>query len=157
MEKLYILCLEDQREVLSTISQQLDEFEDYINIEECESATEAQELIEDIDKNGDFLALIISDHVMPGQTGVAFLSDLFADERFKKTKKILLTGQATHIDTIQAINNAGIDYYIEKPWEKDDLVSKVQFLLTLFIIEEGIDYMKFIPILDKQKLFNLLK
>lgn len=157
MEKLYIICLEDQREVLNTISQQLSELEDYVVIEECESAVEAQELLEDIDENGDYVALIISDHVMPRQTGVEFLSTLFVDSRFKNIKKILLTGQATHIDTINAINKANIDYYMEKPWDKDDLVSKVRTLLTVFIIEKGLEYHDFLPILDKLTLFNLLK
>ncbi|MGL1889448.1 MAG: response regulator, partial [Reichenbachiella sp.] len=129
----------------------------YVTVEECESADEAEELLEEIDANGDYAALVISDHVMPGKTGVQFLTTLFEDDRFKETKKILLTGQATHVDTIQAINMADIDFYMEKPWDKEDLISKVKTLLTTFIIKKGMDYNEFTPILDKQKLFNLLK
>jgi two-component system chemotaxis response regulator CheY len=157
MEKLFIVCVEDQREVLNTVSEQLSVFEDYLTLEECESADEAEELIEEIDSNGDFVAVVISDHVMPGKSGVDFLIDIKEDGRFKSTKKILLTGQATHVDTILAINQAGIDNYVEKPWEAADLREKVSRLLTEFIIEKGLDYEPFIKVLDKQKLFNLLK
>jgi len=157
MEKLYIICIEDQREVLNAITNDLSVYEDYMVVEECESAAEAKDLIDEIDAAGDFVALLISDHVMPHQTGVDFLIEVNKDGRFKSTKKILLTGQATHIDTIEAINKAAIDNYIEKPWKSNDLHQKVSALLTEFIIEKGIAYEPFAPILDKQKLFELLK
>ena len=157
MEKLYIICIEDQREVLNTISEQLEAFEDYCVVEECESADEAHELVEEIDAKGDFIAVVISDHVMPGQSGVDFLIELNTDGRFNSTKKILLTGQATHIDTINAINQAGINNYVEKPWQEKDLTSKVSTLLTEFIVEQGINYEEFSPVLDKQKLFELIR
>jgi len=157
MEKLYIVCVEDQREVLNIVSEQLSVFEDYLTLEECESADEAEDLIDEIDSNGDFVAIVISDHVMPGKSGVDFLIGIKEDGRFKSTKKILLTGQATHVDTILAINQAGVDNYVEKPWEAADLREKVSTLLTEFIIEKGLDYEPFTKVLDKQKLFNLLK
>ncbi|MFY0650848.1 MAG: response regulator [Cyclobacteriaceae bacterium] len=157
MEKLYIVCVEDQREVLNTVSEQLSVFEEYLVLEECESADEAEELIDEIDANGDFVAVVISDHVMPGKSGVELLVGIQEDGRFEATKKILLTGQATHMDTIQAINQAGIDNYVEKPWESGDLVGKVSTLVTEYIVEKGLDYEAFTEILDKQKLFDLLK
>ena len=157
MEKLYIICIEDQREVLNTVIDHLTYFEEHTTIEECESATEAKDLIDEIDESGDFVAVLVSDHVMPDQSGVDFLTEVNEDDRFKSTKKILLTGQATHIDTIQAINLAGIDKYIEKPWVKEDLIEKVSILLTEFIIEKGIDYQRFTSILNKPRLFELLK
>lgn len=157
MEKIYIICIEDQREVLNTISDHLSHFEELLTLEECESAAEAAELFEEIDDNGDYIGVIISDHVMPNQTGVDFLSSINHDDRFKASKKILLTGQATHIDTIDAINKAGIDKYIEKPWDKNDLIQKVSSLLTEFIVKKGIAYEPYLAILDKPKLFELLK
>lgn len=157
MEKLYIICVEDQREVLNTISSQLEVFEQYAILEECESAAEAEDLIEEIDAKGDYVAIVVSDHVMPGKSGVELLTTLHDDSRFEDTKKILLTGQATHMDTIKAINMAGIDYYIEKPWKADDLIKKVSNLLTDFIIKKGIPFEDMAEVLDKEKLFQLLK
>ncbi|MFY0625540.1 MAG: response regulator [Reichenbachiella sp.] len=157
MEKIYIICIEDQREVLNVVSDHLSHFEDLLTLEECESTAEARELIEEIDDNGDYVGVIVSDHVMPNQTGVDFLVEINNDDRFKATRKILLTGQATHIDTIQAINKAGIDKYVEKPWTKEDLIKKVSVLLTEFIIKKGIPYESYMAVLDKPTLFELLK
>lgn len=157
MEKLYIVCIEDQREVLNSIVEDLSFFEEALVIEECESASEAEDIVDDIDARGDFLAVIISDHVMPGKNGVEFLKELHDDPRFKNSKKILLTGLATHADTIRAINQAAIDRYIEKPWQTEVLVRYVKELLTSFVIGQGIPYEPLLKYLDKATLYALLK
>lgn len=157
MEKLYIICIEDQREVLRIIADNLAFFEDKISIEECETAEEALEVMEEIDAAGDYVAVIVSDHVMPEQSGVDFLIEIHEDGRFKHTKKILLTGQATHLDTIEAINKAHIDRYIEKPWDKENLIQEVRQLLTMYVISKGLSYESYMSVLDAQVLFELLK
>jgi two-component system chemotaxis response regulator CheY len=157
MEKIFILCIDDQREVLSALSEDLSVFEDYFELEECESAVEALDVIENIDQEGDYLGLIISDHVMPDMTGVEFLSKVKAEGTFTVTKKILLTGLATHQDTIEAINAAEIDKYIEKPWDKESLIKSVKSLLTQFIVEKGIDYTDYIEITDSDTLYKYMK
>ena len=96
MEKINVICVDDQREVLSAVVQDLTPLEDWLEIEDCESAEEALELIDDLDAKGEHIALIISDHVMPGKSGVELLTELSEDRRFTHTKKVLLTGQATH-------------------------------------------------------------
>lgn len=157
MEKIYIICVEDQPEVLESIVKDLQSFEPTFRIEECESAQEATELLEEIDLDGDYVGLIVSDHVMPGETGVDFLIRIHQDPRFRNTKKLLLTGLATHQDTIKAINNADIDRFIEKPWDKEVLVHYVKSLLTAFILDKGIDYESYLPFLDKKLLFSRLR
>lgn len=157
MEKINIIYVDDQREVLSTISKELAEFESLVNVEECESADEALEVLTEIDDNGDFPAVLISDHIMPGKSGIDFLCDINKDPRFASTKKILLTGMATHKDTITAINSASIDRYIEKPWKSEDLVGMVKELLTRYILEKGIEYEPIMKVLDQQVLFEILR
>lgn len=93
MEKLNIICVDDQREVLSAVLQDLEPLSRWINIEDCESADEALELMDDLDAQGEWVAVVISDHVMPGKSGVELLSEISADPRFIHTKKVLLTGQ----------------------------------------------------------------
>ncbi len=157
MEKLFILCIEDQREVLNSIVEDLSFFEEELIIEECESAAEASDIVEEIDARGDYLAVVVSDHVMPGKNGVEFLGELHDDDRFKQTKKILLTGLATHADTIRAINKAAIDRYIEKPWQTEILIQYVKELLTEFVLQKGIPYEPLLSYLDKPTLYELLK
>ncbi|SQD77720.1 protein of unknown function,might belong to Chemotaxis protein CheY [Moritella yayanosii] len=104
----------NMREVLSAVLQDLSPLADYFNIEDCESAIEALTVIDELDNKGEHIGLIISDHVMPEMTGVELLTQISTDPRFARTKKVLLTGQATHNDTIKAINQARIESYIEK-------------------------------------------
>lgn len=157
MNNIYIICIEDQREVLNAIVEDLSEFEEAFIVEECETADEAEALLDDIEGRGDYLGLVISDHVMPGKSGVEFLIELHEDRRFQATKKILLTGLATHQDTIKAINRAAVDRYIQKPWKSEVLVGYVKELLTKFIIEKGIEYQPYLKYLDKPVLFELLR
>lgn len=150
MEKLNIICVDDQREVLSAVLQDLEPLATWLNIEDCESAYEVLDLMDDLDAQGEHIALIISDHVMPGKTGVDLLAEVAEDSRFKGTKKVLLTGQATHTDTINAINAAGIDRYFEKPWNAKTLVECVRSLVTEYVFERGMDYTEWHDHLDQK-------
>ena len=157
MDNLYIVCVDDQREVLSSLSEDLTAFEDQIMIEECESAREAWDVIMNIDQAGDHLAIIITDQVMPDQSGVELLKKLIEDGRFPFTRKILLTGLATHQDTIEAINKTSLDRYIEKPWSQEELHTTIKSLLTGYLLDKGLDYEPYSKFLDQQLLYNHLR
>ena len=137
MEKLYIICVDDQREVLNSVARDMAVFKDWAIVEECESAAEAQSLIDDLDAGGGAVALIVCDHIMPGENGVDFLARLARDKRFPHLKKILLTGQATHKDTIDAINRAKISQYVEKPWQAAPLQQACKRLLSEYLFDTG--------------------
>ncbi|MFA0439230.1 hypothetical protein BCU70_06310 [Vibrio sp. 10N.286.49.C2] len=156
MEKLNIICVDDQREVLSAVVQDLERLSHWLNIEDCESGAEVLDLLDDLDADGERVAVIISDHVMPGMTGVELLTALSNDSRFKWTKKVLLTGQATHSDTITAINTAGISNYFEKPWNADILTECVRTLVTQFIFDSGLEYQPYHEELDQKEVLKRL-
>ena len=137
MEIHVIICIDDEPEVLDSVTRTLAQFEDFFPIETAESAKDARDLVESIIKVGNHLALVVCDHLMPGETGVALLSDLARDSRLPLTRKILLTGQASHEDTIDAINQGGIDYYVTKPWDADTLVEIVSKQLAHFFVNLG--------------------
>lgn len=143
-----ILCVDDQRDVLVALKRDLEPLEDKFEIVTSESASEACELLEDFDSQGRFVALAICDHIMPGKNGVRMLSELANDGRFSGMRKLLLTGLASHQDTIEAINSAKIDCYVEKPWKQDDLMSHIKRLLTHAILDAGLVHAKFAPHMD---------
>ncbi|MEJ2763130.1 response regulator [Photobacterium sp. MCCC 1A19761] len=157
MEKLNIICVDDQREVLSAVLKDLAPLNDYFQVEDCESADEALELMDELDAEGEFIAVVISDHVMPGMTGVELLSRVSQDQRFTQTKKVLLTGQATHQDTIEAINRARIESYFEKPWTAEALLTTVRSLITEYIFDSGLDYQAWADVLDNSVVFRRLR
>ncbi|MDO4409802.1 MAG: response regulator [Akkermansia sp.] len=156
MEKINIICVDDQPEVLDSVLRDLRPLSSYFRIEGVESAAECRELLEEFDAEGEYVGLVISDHVMPGGNGVELLRGIAQDGRFAKTRKILLTGQATHADTIQAVNEAHIDNYLEKPWDATALVATAKKLLTAFILDKGIEHLPFMPILDQSVLLSRL-
>ena len=129
MNKPNIICVDDQREVLSAIKRELDVLSMDFNIVECESASEAEEVVNELNDEKQTIALIICDHIMPGENGIEFLARINKDDRFKQTKRMLLTGLASQQDTIKAINEAQIHYYLEKPWDSDELVTVVKRLI----------------------------
>ena len=157
MEKINIICVDDQQEVLDSVMRDLRPLGDLIRLEEASSAAECLDLVEQLDEDGEHIAVIISDQVMPGEQGTDLLRKITTDGRFNKTRKVLLTGQATHADTINAINEGGIDNYVEKPWQPEHLLNVVKRLLTLYILDSGIDYRPYMSILDNATLFSKLR
>lgn len=156
MDRLVIICVDDQPEVLNAVARDLAPLADYCDIEECQSADECLELMDEMDAQGAHLALLISDHVMPKVTGVELLTQVKEDSRFEKTHKFLLTGLATHQDTIQAINQAGIEHYFEKAWEPEQLLAACRKALTHYVFEAGLDHQEYLPVLDAETTYHLL-
>ncbi|WP_375753807.1 response regulator [Vibrio sp. HN007] len=156
MNKYLILCVDDEREVLDSVVQDLSDFEDDFIIEGAESVAEAREVIEEYEEDDVKLALILCDHIMPQETGISFLIELNKQEDTKAARKLLLTGQADLEDTIQAVNNASLDYYVAKPWRGEELVTHVTEQLTAFVIENEDDLMPWARVLDTEKIFNAI-
>ncbi len=148
MEKIHIICVDDQPEVLDSVARDLRPLTPHIHLVEAGTAAECLELMEQIDDEGDHVALVITDHMMPGATGVELLRQLVADPRFALTRKMLLTGLATHDDTIEALNDGHIDFYLEKPWQSERLLAAARKLLTLYVLEADIPTEPLLPALD---------
>ncbi len=156
METINIICVDDQPEVLDSVMRDLRPLTPHVRLEDATSVDECRALAEQIDADGDHVALIISDQVMPGATGVELLRAIAADRRFAKTRKILLTGQASHADTIEAINDGHIDNYVEKPWQPEKLLTVVKRLLTLYVLDSGLETAPLMPVLDQATLISKL-
>ena len=73
MTKYLILCVDDEREVLDSVLQDLAPFEEHFIVEGAESVTEAKQVIEEMADEEVQLALILCDHIMPEQTGISRL------------------------------------------------------------------------------------
>ena len=156
MKKYLMLCVDDEREVLDSVIQDLSDFEDNFIVEGAESVAEAKEVINEYAEDDIKLALILCDHIMPEQTGISFLIELNKQEETQSARKLLLTGQADLEATVQAVNSASLDFYIAKPWKGDELVNTLTQQLTQYIIENETDLMPWARILDTEKIFNAI-
>jgi len=63
--------------------------------------------------------IIISDHLMPGMTGLEFLR--LARDRCPDAVRIMLTGHANLETAIAAINEGEIYRFLTKPWDELEL------------------------------------
>lgn len=156
MNKYLILCVDDEREVLDSVVQDLDCFEEHFLLEGAQSVAEAKEIIRDAHKEGTRLALILCDHIMPDQTGISFLIELSEDNETNKAKKLLLTGQAGLEDTVEAINHASLDFYLAKPWHGDQIRQVIKDQLTQFMIDNEPDLMPWAAVLNTEQIFNAI-
>ena len=73
--------------------------------------------------------LVISDIMMPQVDGYQFLKQLRDDTRFKTLPVIFLTAKGMTGDRIQGYQ-AGVDAYLPKPFEPDELVAIVENLIA---------------------------
>ena len=73
--------------------------------------------LEDIESEP--VTVVIADFMMPEMDGITFLRNF--RERTPQATRILLTGYADKENAIRAINEAGLYYYLEKPWSNEHL------------------------------------
>lgn len=147
MSKIYIVCIEDENEVRDAIVKDIEVLETKFPIEATSSAEEALELIGSIYEEGNEVGLILCDHVLPGIRGIELLIELAQNPETIFSKKVLITGQAGHQDTIRAINEADIDYYISKPWTKEQLLSICKRELTEYVVHTERNLTDFLRVL----------
>lgn len=67
--------------------------------------------------------VIISDFLMPEMNGISFLLEV--KNRIPRSESILLTGYADKENAIKSINEVGVYYYLEKPWNNEKLIKIV--------------------------------
>ncbi|MFM6040264.1 MAG: response regulator [Sphaerospermopsis kisseleviana] len=73
--------------------------------------------------------LVISDIMMPQVDGYQFLKQLREDPRFHALPVVFLTAKGMTGDRIQGYQ-AGVDAYLPKPFDPDELIAIVENLLT---------------------------
>jgi response regulator RpfG family c-di-GMP phosphodiesterase len=155
--QLTVLVLEDEPSVREALTRDLGAFGDTIRIEVAEDVDDAWAAVAELDADGDRLALVLADHRLPGTSGVDFLVQLLDDTRTVHARKVLVTGQADHQDTIRAVNEAGLDHYIAKPWDPDELTDVVREQLTEHVLEHRLDPLPHLRALDAARVMPLLR
>jgi thioredoxin reductase (NADPH) len=111
-----ILAVDDEPAVLAAVARDLRRgFGENYRILRAGSGPEALELLGDLRRRGDPLALVVADQRMPGMEGTEFLVE--GRKVFPDSKRVLLTAYADTEAAIAAINEVSLDYYLLKPWD----------------------------------------
>lgn len=119
MGKPAIFAVDDDPQVLRAVERDVRQKYgmDY-RVLRAESGEEALKTVKQLKDRDETVALFLSDQRMPGMSGVEFLEK--AKKYFPSAKRTLLTAYADTDAAIRAINSAGIDYYLMKPWDPPD-------------------------------------
>ncbi|HKJ91560.1 MAG TPA: response regulator [Longimicrobiales bacterium] len=104
----------DDEEMVATSLRSFLELETSYDILTFTSPGDALERLE-----REHLHVVIADFMMPEMDGITFLKAV--RDRDPQATRILLTGYADKANAIRAINEAGLYYYLEKPWDNEHL------------------------------------
>jgi len=115
-KKPIIFSIDDDPQVLRSLKNDLrNEYKNDYRIISTEYPQEALNSLLEFKKQGETVALFLSDQRMPEMLGVDFLEQ--AKKFFPEAKRVLLTAYSDTEAAIRAINNVGLDHYLLKPWD----------------------------------------
>jgi len=130
MSKPIILCVDDEKVVLKSLKTQLKSaFGNTYIYEIAETPADALELLDEFNDDEVSIILIISDWLMPGMKGDEFL--VRVHQKFPKTVKIMLTGQADEEAVKRAFEEANLHRCLQKPWSESELIETIKTALSL--------------------------
>lgn len=136
--KYVIICVDDEKMVLSAIRQQLrSNFGDEVTIELAESGEEALSLIRELEEKDFEVPVIICDQIMPGMKGDNVIIENYKNN--PKTLSVLLTGQADAAAVGNIINHSSLFRYIAKPWEEADLTLTIREALRSYTQDKTLE------------------
>jgi thioredoxin reductase (NADPH) len=116
MAKPAIVTVDDDAEVLRAIERDLRrKYSSDYRVLRADSGAAALEIVRELKIRNDAVALFLVDQRMPGMSGVEFLEQ--AIKIYPEAKRVLLTAYADTDAAIAAINEAGINHYLLKPWD----------------------------------------
>jgi YesN/AraC family two-component response regulator len=129
MNKKAIVIVDDESIILLSLKCEIESFfgREFV-YETAMSADEAFEIVEELEKEGTTISLVISDLLMPGMKGDELLQTIHLKNPTIET--VLITGIAD-IDSIEKIKNkTKISGHINKPWDSNVLRKTLKSVLS---------------------------
>ena len=124
--RLRLLIVDDEQSVLHALRRDLRmRMQDQLPRLEIDLENDAKVALEKVQEVR--YAVVISDYRMPDGNGVQLLAA--ARQAQPDTGRIILSGQIDLGALQDAVNNAGVHYYLPKPWRNDDVADAVGTLV----------------------------
>ncbi|HEV8359325.1 MAG TPA: response regulator [Candidatus Thermoplasmatota archaeon] len=118
-----ILVIDDERDVGEALRGLLEtSLSHQAHIRVAKSAEEGSKALRE-----EHYDLVLCDFKLPGRNGVEFLRE--TRERSPATRRVLMTAYADLTVAVEAINEAAVDNFIQKPFEPEEVLAKVEGLL----------------------------
>jgi len=115
-----ILIVDDEKMITDTLSGLIEMVLEY----EVVTCNDPSELFDDGIVQSQEFDMVISDFMMPKKDGIEVLKAI--KEIQPEVIPILLTGYSDKQNAIKSINEVGLYYYMEKPWDNNQLISIVK-------------------------------
>ncbi len=116
MAKPVILSVDDEPQVLHAINRDLrQQYGKNYRVLRAGSGQEGLDLLTELKKRNDPVALFLVDQRMPEMEGTEFLAE--ARKFYPDARKVLLTAYADTEAAITSINTIELDHYLLKPWD----------------------------------------
>ena len=125
MEKIKVLMIDDNVELVSMIKEY---FNEHAKIEVVKEAYDGEEGIEIIRNHQNEYDVIILDLIMPRKDGLAVLEVMKKEEIDKKV--IVLTSYSAS-EVVRRISEYGVNYFILKPFELSDLERRIEEIVNV--------------------------
>ncbi len=116
MKKPVILAVDDEPPVAAAIARDLRRrYGERYWVIGAGSGAEALEVVRELVEKREVLALVVADQRMPNLTGIELLKEI--GKLAPNARAVLLTAYADTQVAIDAINEVGLDHYLQKPWD----------------------------------------
>jgi signal transduction histidine kinase/FixJ family two-component response regulator len=125
MSKPVIICVDDEKVILESLEMQLGEYlKSSCIVEVADSGKDAILLVDELLEEGQDIAVVISDYLMPGMTGDELLKELSL--KLPLATMILLTGHAEMHVITEILNSGRLDRFLTKPWNHQEFVAVIR-------------------------------
>jgi len=115
-----VLIIDDEQMVTQTLETLIEMMLDY----EVYTFNDPLALLESDFLDNTPIDLVLSDFMMPQKNGIEVLTAI--KDKQPQAVPILLTGYADKENAIKSINEVGLYYYLEKPWDNQELVTVIK-------------------------------
>lgn len=119
MKKIKLLMIDDNIELVEAVAEF---FKGSKEIELVYRAHDGNEGIEIIEREKDNIDLIILDLIMPNKDGIYVLEQL---KKKNIDKNIIVATSYNAMEVIREVSEYGVNYYVLKPFDLDDLETRI--------------------------------
>jgi signal transduction histidine kinase len=103
-----------------------------------QGAFSGAEAIEFLESSAELPQLVLSDIMMPGMSGFQLCERMKDNEAWKEIPIIMVSAKDQTVDKVYSMNIGAIDY-VTKPFDKDELLSKVRTFLDLRAFQSALE------------------
>ncbi|MGF1769257.1 ATP-binding protein [Enterovibrio makurazakiensis] len=150
-----ILCLDDDPSILTQIASELSAFSGLFDILCADNVHTAGNILEELKRNDQHVALFICDHTLGEDQGVNLLINIDNHPASKGARTILLNDQPNLDVIMQAVNEGRLNYCMTKPWAPQEMFETAQKELTQYVLQHNSDdLLRYCSVLDQKCLLE---